>query len=113
MEAGRGRQAAHGPERSALLALFLAPKMYGYKTPDYEKVVIADVKPDTVSFEELTKIWQGETIFKERLSFSKSLKDMYITSNTTLLTLRLDSKEIAKTPVYYNNTLSHYRPPKI
>lgn len=37
-------------------ALFLAPKKYGFKTPDSEKVVIAGVPPNTITFEELKRI---------------------------------------------------------
>lgn len=95
-------------------ALFLAPKMYGFKTPLFEKVVIAGVSPNSVSYEELIKIWEGETIFKERQSLSKSFTDMSISSNTTKLALRLDTKEITKTPIYNKEgRLLSFRPPKI
>ena len=53
--------------------------MYGYKlTNGKEKVVIAGVKPNTVTYDELTKIWKGETISTTRTTITKDLTTLSI-----------------------------------
>lgn len=56
--------------------------MYGFKTKDAEKVVIAGVTPGDVSYAELKSIWLGESITKTRHIISKNLNSMTINSKT-------------------------------
>lgn len=95
-------------------ALFLAPKVYGYKKSDLEdKVVIAGVKPNTVTYEELTKIWKGETISKTKTMIVKDLNTMSIKTKVSNLNLHLNLKDSTKTPVFDSNGhLCCYKPNK-
>ncbi|MGO1421719.1 MAG: DNA polymerase [Staphylococcus equorum] len=84
-------------------ALFLASKMYGYKVDNISKVVIAGVKPDSVSYEELIKIWRGQTVIKNKIIIIKDLTTMSIKNKTTTLNLSLNKNFLVKQPVYNNN----------
>lgn len=77
-------------------ALFLAPKMYGFKYDNKEKVVISGVKPDSVSYNELISIWKGNTITKDKNMIVKNYKDLSIRSKKISLDLSLNFTDSPK-----------------
>lgn len=94
-------------------ALFLAPKMYGYKCNNFEKVVISGVKPGSVSYDELVAIWKGKTITKDKHMIIKDFKDLSIKSRNVSINLSLDLINSVKTPVFNKEGLLDKFTPKI
>nr|YP_009059706.1 DNA polymerase family B [Parasitella parasitica]AIO05756.1 DNA polymerase family B [Parasitella parasitica] len=91
--------------------LFLAPKMYGYKVNNTEKVVIAGVKPNSVTYKELQMISDNKTIIKEKSTIIKDLGTISIINKKSKINLTLSKDNMVKQPVYdKNKKLTHFKP---
>jgi hypothetical protein len=96
-----------------VLGLFLGPKKYGYWYLDKEgikvvKSVFAGVPRNSLSFEEIRNIFEGETITKNISNrFFKSFKNLSITIKDTKISIKnTNDKVLFKNeykPIVINN----------
>jgi len=97
-------------------ACFIDIKKYGYWFIDkdgnrIEKSVIAGVKRDSISFDEITRIFNGEVITKDIPNrFNKSVKDLNIIIKDTTVSIDNNSYKTRKDNIYlplYVNTIDN------
>ena len=91
---------------------FLGIKKYGYWYLDdqkrkVEKSVIAGIKRDSISFDEIIKIFNGETIIKEiPIRFIKNFSSLNINITNTQVSIKFATKKLLVNNIYKPLTIN-------